>query len=62
MENLALSGEPIMPLPAWTVRDQPGIEALDIKGLWYWTRKRDQFRYSYLKGTARLARRLALDC
>ncbi|KAJ6437899.1 glutamyl-tRNA(gln) amidotransferase subunit A [Purpureocillium lavendulum] len=49
IENLALSGEPILPLPAWTVRDQPGIEALDIEGLWDWTRKRDQFRYSYLK-------------
>ncbi|KAF7588619.1 hypothetical protein BBP40_005457 [Aspergillus hancockii] len=47
--NLALSGEPYMSLTAWTLRDTPGIEELDLHGLWDWTIKRESFRYAYLQ-------------
>ncbi|KAE8395864.1 amidase signature domain-containing protein [Aspergillus alliaceus] len=48
-KNLALSGEPYVPLTAWTLRDTPGIEELDLQGVWGWTLKREMFRYSYLQ-------------
>lgn len=48
--HLALSGEPYMPLTAWTARDAPGIEKLSHQGVWDWTIKREIFRYSYLHG------------
>ncbi|KAE8154674.1 amidase signature domain-containing protein [Aspergillus avenaceus] len=48
-QNLALSGEPYLPLLEWTLRDTPGIEELDLHGVWQWTIKREMFRYSYLQ-------------
>ncbi|PLB50856.1 glutamyl-tRNA amidotransferase subunit A [Aspergillus steynii IBT 23096] len=48
-QNLALSGEPYLPLLEWTLRDTPGIEELDLHGVWGWTLKREVFRYKYLQ-------------
>lgn len=54
--NLALSGEPYLPLLAWTLRDTPGVEELNLHGVWEWTLKREMFRYSYFQGMANLWR------
>ncbi|KAB8201227.1 amidase signature domain-containing protein [Aspergillus parasiticus] len=48
-KNLALSGEPYLPLLAWTLRDTPGVEELGLHEVWEWTLKREMFRYSYLQ-------------
>ncbi|KAJ5861242.1 Amidase [Penicillium soppii] len=47
--HLESSGEPFLPLQAWTLRDTPGIEELTHQGVWDWTGKREFFRYAYLQ-------------
>ena len=47
--HLEASGEPFIPLTAWTFRDTPGIEELSHQGVWDLTGQREMFRYNYLQ-------------
>lgn len=47
---LDASGEPILPLVAWTMRDAPGVKEYGCPELLELMRRRDAFRSDYIQG------------
>ncbi|KAM0473625.1 hypothetical protein ACHAPX_008030 [Trichoderma viride] len=44
---MAESGEPLLPLTEWIIKDNPGVKNLDRGELEYWLEEREEFRAEY---------------
>ncbi|KAL6903266.1 amidase signature domain-containing protein [Trichoderma evansii] len=44
---MAESGEPLLPLTEWVIKDNPGVKKLDREELEYWLEEREEFRMEY---------------
>jgi amidase len=49
LELLARSGEPVLPLTEWMMRDNPCSKNLDRQELEYWLEEREEFRLEYAR-------------
>ncbi|KAL8707607.1 MAG: hypothetical protein Q9220_007394 [cf. Caloplaca sp. 1 TL-2023] len=47
--TMAESGEPWRPLTEWMIKENPCVEKLTMKKLWYWLEEREAYRSEYAK-------------
>ncbi|KAL8872257.1 MAG: hypothetical protein Q9174_002081 [Haloplaca sp. 1 TL-2023] len=46
-DAIEASGEPWLPLSNFIINENPYVKRLDVEGIWYWTRRREEYRAAY---------------
>ena len=48
-DAIEASGETWLPLSNFIIKENPYVKRLDVEGIWYWTRRREEYRAAYAK-------------